>query len=448
MLSLVGVLVVAVFAAGATAAPAPAAAAASAPKPPDDPVFPLQWNLQAIGAPSAWATATGQGTVIAIVDSGVEVDHEDLASKIVGHVSCLGTNGSPSQCTPNAGVDDDGHGTHVAGIAAAATNNGIGIAGVAPDAGVLDVKALAERCTLSCTASGTADDVAAGIRYAADHGATVINLSLGNTTQSVFGPAFSAAIRYAWSKGVISVVAAGNDALLPSGFSDEPAIVVGALARDGTKASYANTIGNAKWALMAPGGEADTAQSCQSHPEGIISTYLGNRYVCLAGTSMAAPHVAGAAALLRSIGLGPQETVDRLLATARPLGDHAVYGAGALDVAAAVGAPPPPSTAEAAAVITTATPTASAPVDATGATTPAGDSPGPATAPAEPVPVRVPPRATPGGVTMQLPADQGSSPPVAPVAVAVALATMVATASAWQLVRGTARSGGRSLRHR
>src|SRR5581483_781899 len=166
VLSLVGVLVVAVFAAGATAAPAPAAAAASAPKPPDDPVFPLQWNLQAIGAPSAWATATGQGTVIAIVDSGVEVDHEDLASKIVGHVSCLGTNGSPSQCTPNAGVDDDGHGTHAA-------------------------------------------DVAAGIRYAADHGATVINLSLGNTTQSVFGPAFSAAIRYAWSKGVISVVAAG-----------------------------------------------------------------------------------------------------------------------------------------------------------------------------------------------------------------------------------------------
>src|SRR4051794_19040579 len=159
---------------------APALAVAP-PATPDDPGFSKQWGLQSIGAPGAWATATGRGTTIAIVDSGVALTHEDLqGGKIVGAVSCLDTNGYAGACR-TGGQDDDGHGTHVAGIAAATTNNGTGVAGVAPDASLLVVKVLRHGCdALGCTASGTSADVAAGIVYAADHGADVINLSLGD----------------------------------------------------------------------------------------------------------------------------------------------------------------------------------------------------------------------------------------------------------------------------
>ncbi|HEV3225850.1 MAG TPA: S8 family serine peptidase [Acidimicrobiales bacterium] len=306
---------------------------------PNDPGLPLQWNLQMIGAPQVWPVATGTGITIAIVDSGVDLGHEDLRTKVIGHATCVGSNGDVTKCdgSGNAGQDDNGHGTHVAGIAAAATDNGLGVAGVAPDASILDVKVLAQSCDPlnGCDATGSADDVAAGIKYAADHGAAVINLSLGNASQSVIGPAFQSAIDYAFNKGAIPVISAGNNYVLPSGGALN-AIVVGALARDGTKASYANSIGDAQWGLMAPGGEPDTAAGCQSHPIGVLSTYL-NGYACLAGTSMAAPHVAGAAAILRSMGVSQKDTISRLLGTARKIAPAAVYGAGALDLAAAAG---------------------------------------------------------------------------------------------------------------
>jgi hypothetical protein len=241
----------------------------------------------------------------------------------------------------------------VAGIAAAATDNGRGVAGTAPAARLIVVRALRHSCGVpgvasTCTASGTAADVEAGIRWAADRGATVINLSIGDTAQSVLGPAFAEALRYAWAAGSIPVVAAGNDIVLSSGFRDEPAVVVSAVARDGQAASYSNGVGEARWALAAPGGESerDTSAACGNDgpPNGILSTFFqGDRpdvkYACQAGTSMAAPHVAGALAILRSAGLSPQEAVDRLLATAadrgRP-GRDATYGAGLLDLAKAV----------------------------------------------------------------------------------------------------------------
>ena len=230
----------------------------------------------------------------------------------------------------------------MAGIAAAATNNGVGVAGVAPDASILDVKVLTQSCdpVTGCDATGTTEDVAAGIRYAVDHGASVINLSLGNASQSLFGPAFQTAIDYAFNKGAIPVIAAGNDFVLPSGGALN-AIVVGALDKDGTKSQYGNSIGDAQWALMAPGGEPDTADSCQSTPSGVLSTYSNNGYACLAGTSMAAPHVAGAAAVLRSMNFSQKDTINRLLTTAKKMEPAAVYGSGALDLAAASGATTP-----------------------------------------------------------------------------------------------------------
>lgn len=344
----------------ATVAPAPGAGAQAAA---NDPGFAqgLQWGLERIGAPQAWATARGDGITIAVIDSGIDLAHEDLVEKIVAQTTCIGTGGDASRCRGNA-QDDNGHGTHVAGIAAATTGNDRGVAGVAPGARLMAVRVLANSCTgppddQRCTASGTAGDVAAGIRWAVDNGAHILNLSLGGSTLSdvLVGCAFCDAIEYAWSKGVIAVVAAGNDQLLPTGFGQEPAVVVTATNRDDARASYSNTssglLRTARWPVAAPGGEAETDPAdCGSgrHPKGILSTYwipsAQNQYACLAGTSMAAPHVAGALAVLRSQGLAPLAAIERLLGTARDLGApgrDAVFGTGLIDLARAAGPAPP-----------------------------------------------------------------------------------------------------------
>jgi subtilisin family serine protease len=337
------------------AAAVPAHAGGSAP---DDPAFEqgLQWSLERIGAPGAWARATGEGVTIAVVDSGVDLRHEDLEPKLAGDVSCIGAAGSPSACT-GSGQDDNGHGTHVAGIALAVAGNARGIAGVAPDARLLAVRVLENSCDGGddCTAIGSADDVAAGIRWAADHGADVINLSLGGgTIQGVLGCAFCDAVEYAWAKGAVPVIAAGNDSALPSGFSDEHALVVTATTRADARASYSNAssglLREARWPVSAPGGEAETdADDCATGgtPKGILSTYWvqGQRdaYACQAGTSMAAPHVSGAIAVLLSRGLDPQAAVDRLLATSHDLGPPGrddQFGVGRIDLGRAVGTAP------------------------------------------------------------------------------------------------------------
>lgn len=343
----------------------------------------LQWSLDLVGAEAAWGRARGEGITIAVVDSGVDLDHEDLVSKIVGNVSCIGSNGDPRRCR-GAGQDDNGHGTHVAGIAAAATGNGKGIAGVAPDASILAVRVLADSCGgQGCQSEGTAADVAAGIRWATANGADVINLSLGGgAIQSTLGCAFCDAIEEAWAQGVISVVAAGNDAILPAGFGSTPAVVVTATTREDTRASYSNRndsiLTDARWPVAAPGGEAevDPAQcGTGGSPRGIVSTFLGpgpGGYACLAGTSMAAPHVSGGLALLRSAGLGPEQSIERLLATAEDLGPpgrDSTFGHGRIDLARALdrltatssgggpgGAPAPPTTAPGATPTTLAPP--------------------------------------------------------------------------------------------
>ena len=437
-----------------------AADAAPRTAPSNDPGSALQWGLTAIGAPDAWHVATGRGTTIAIVDSGAALGHEDLqGGKIVGAVSCLDTNADPMACTPG-GEDDDGHGTHVAGIAAATTGNGTGTAGVAPDASLLVVKVLRHGCDAlgtDCTASGTGDDVSAGIRYAADHGADVINLSLGNTTQSVLGASFSDALEYAWARGAIPVVAAGNGFVLPSGFSNQHAVVVGALNRDGDRASYSSGVGQAMWALSAPGGESDDKDSCNHDPLGILSTFWTtdaptNAYACLAGTSMAAPHVSGALAVLRSSGLTSQQAVDRMLATAHDLGSpgaDATFGAGALDLAAAVGpATPTSSTATTQPDGATPSSTTAPNSDPSSGTEPASSSSTPPPPPT--LPGRTTPSSVPPVVALPTSTTTGTAPrvaignrgvaddglPAGPVSVAALLCAGVGSASGWFLVRG------------
>ena len=322
-----------------------------------DPGRSRQWALDTIGAGEAWQVATGDGTTIAIVDSGIDVGHPDLRDKVDATTDCVGNDDAPGGCLDGAGTDDAGHGTHVAGIAAAATDNREGIAGVAPAARLLGVRVLANSCPpgtdpggAACEAEGTESDVAEGVRWAADHGADVINLSLGSVTQAVVGPGrvFADALAYAWDRGAIPVLVAGNDLLLPGSVVDIPAVIVSATARDDARASYSSGVGSVRWAVAAPGGESDDAESCEAAtPNGILSTFYRpapdgggtSGYACVAGTSMAAPHVAGALAVLRSAGLGQQEAVERLLATATdlgPAGPDSTFGAGRIDIAAAV----------------------------------------------------------------------------------------------------------------
>lgn len=316
---------------GLAAAAAPASAA-------NDPGVELQWGMARVGAETAWATSRGAGATIAIVDTGIDLDHEDLEGRVLP--------GRDFVDDDDVAQDEEGHGTHVAGIAAAAANNGLGVVGVAPEALLVPVRVLDGK------GQGTLDDVAAGIRWATEQGVDVINLSLGPERTDLepspaSGAALRAAIDQAWDAGIIVILAAGNDEAL--GLTDtSPAVVVGATDRDDRSATYAtdgdNELAGASFAMVAPGGATgDTAETCATSPVGILSTYRDDAeagsYACLAGTSMAAPHVAGTAALLRALGLDHVATRDRLLATAVDLGDPGadpVFGAGRLDVASAV----------------------------------------------------------------------------------------------------------------
>ena len=207
----------------------------------------------------------------------------------------------------------------MSGIAAAFKDNGKGIAGVAPDAELVVAKVLGAQGT------GEGSDVTAGIKWVVDHGAKIVNLSLGDPAQvvtAIISPSdMKPGIDYAWSKGAIPVLAAGNSntgglGLEGSSYGDMNAIVVGATGPDDKPAEYSTSTGGAKWAVAAPGG----AGSPTKKDGDIYSTFWKSReknaYTYLAGTSMAAPFVSGAVALLLAQGYDQQGAVNRLLETA------------------------------------------------------------------------------------------------------------------------------------
>jgi subtilisin family serine protease len=304
----------------------------------NDPGYAKQWNLEKIGAPAAWSRTTGAKVRVGIVDAGVDLAHEDLVGRVVANASCLKSKGDPNACTGSA-QDEVGHGTHVAGIIAANRDNGLGVAGVAPDAELVVAKVADEGGGIQI------DDANAGIKWVVDHGAKVVNLSLGDlifVRTAAFGSKLSEGIEYAWQKGAVPVIASGNSDLFGAGvgsqnYGDLDALVVGATGPDDLVADYSSPTGNAKWAIVAPGGASDGNETHQ-----IWSTYWEkdkqNQYGYLAGTSMAAPHVTGAVALLLAQGLSAQEAVQRLLDTADPTvscGADSPTCKGRLDVARA-----------------------------------------------------------------------------------------------------------------
>jgi subtilisin family serine protease len=311
----------------------PAMAAAS-----DDPFFARQWNLDRVGAPDAWDKATGKDVLIGMVDTGVESSHPDLVGKVVASATCLG-----GPCRDGIGEDDNSHGTEVAGIAAAATGNGKGIAGVAPDAKLLVAK------SLDATGAGRVDDINAGIRWVVDHGAKVVNLSLGDPDfllTSMVGTPLRPGIEYAWTRGAVPVLASGNYRVGvvdtgASNYGDLNALVVAATDRRDDVPRYSSAIGNAKWGLAAPGG----AGAPGGPDNNIITTGLGGSYGAVAGTSAAAPHVSGAVAVLLSMGLSPTAAVRRVLSTLDRGTDCGPGCQGRLDLGAAVAAGDPPAAA-------------------------------------------------------------------------------------------------------
>ena len=307
----------------------------------NDPEFSRQWGLDQIGAPAAWARTTGAGVRVGIVDTGVDLGHEDLAGHIVESTSCLETDGNPLKCAGSA-QDDFGHGTHVAGIVGAIKDNHKGVASVAPDAQLVVAKVFK---------GATADqaDVIAGIKWVVDHGAKVVNLSLGGAlfvAAATFGSELTDGVEYAWKHGAVAVVASGNDGLFGAGigsseYGNMDALVVGATGHDGKTADYSSPTGNAKWAVLAPGGS-----NHQTESDDIYSTIWKkgkvNSYGYLAGTSMATPHVTGAVALLLAQGLTKEQAVEKVLATADtvPCGANSEHCRGRLNVARATGAKP------------------------------------------------------------------------------------------------------------
>ncbi|GAB3016500.1 hypothetical protein GCM10011376_03930 [Nocardioides flavus (ex Wang et al. 2016)] len=331
-----------------------------------DPLRDLQWGLDQVRAEQAWTSTTGAGAVVAVVDSGVDFSHPDLRANLVQGATFTGCE-NQSPCGngdfrgPDGENNGDEHGTHVAGIVAAVTDNGIGVAGTAPDATILPVKVLED-------GSGSFEEIADGIRWSADNGADVINLSLGALpgvqalTLTGQESSVTEAIAYANDRGVSVIAAAGNSAtaLCNTPAFEPGAVCVASTDRNEAKSWFSELPNKADLkAVSAPGGagllfcEDDIVSTV---PLGTGSAACGEEdYDFYAGTSMATPHVAGVAALLFAQGRDREEVERVLLDTARqPLTDitgvySPVFGWGIVDAAAA-----------------TATPVATAPAPTTG----------------------------------------------------------------------------------
>ena len=277
--------------------------------------------------PAQAAGSGGAGVLVAVLDGWIDRSHKDFGGRAATGVSCVG-----GTCTAGQQADGCWHGTHVAGLVASSSF------GVAPRARILPVQVLTGDASGACT--GSPADVSAGIHYAVDAGARILNLSLGaDLPGESTGSAIPAAIQYAVSKDVLVVFSAGNSDAPMADTYGGGALIVAATGPSGQLANYSQH--GQGISLAAPGGQGagtdkDGKPICLGQSDCVTSLLSGGKYGVAAGTSMAAPQVSGTAALL--LGQNPARTRDqlaqRLTATARPL---AQAGAGLLDASAALG---------------------------------------------------------------------------------------------------------------
>lgn len=291
---------------------------------PDDPGFASQWGLVRIHCPEAWEVSRGQpGVVVAVVDSGIDLDHPELAPLLLPGLDVVDL----ADTAPPAGTrfegdwlqrddrpqDEVGHGTHVAGTIACVSNNGSGVTGINWLCSLLPVKVLTRIVHNDASgrvrAIGSAADIAAGIRWAVDHGAQIINLSLGGYSSTFVE---RDAVAYAVASGVVVVAAMGNDG---SGTPAHPAACPGVIAVGATdpldkRAPFSNF--GSHLSLVAPGTD-------------ILSTAWKATHGLQSGTSMACPHVSGVAALVKAWNpsLNAEQIATILRETAEPLREQA-----------------------------------------------------------------------------------------------------------------------------
>jgi serine protease len=308
------------------------------PTKPNDPMYGSQWHFTMVNAEDAWSRSQGQGVIVAVIDTGVSPGKLNNGStsrykrvpdlketELVPGYNFVNNNADPS--------DGNGHGTHVAGTIAQSTNNEFGVAGLAYKAKIMPIKVLSDG------GSGTVADIVNGIRWATDHGAKVINMSLGG---GMYNSSMARAVKYAHDKGVVVACAAGNGGRqkveYPAAYPG--AFAVSALGPDGKLAFYSSY--GKELAIAAPGGDTRMDLNKDGIPDGVLQDTIGrgdplkHGFFPFQGTSMATPHVAAAAALVIAQGINDPDRVEKILKeSARDLKDPIRYGAGALDAGAA-----------------------------------------------------------------------------------------------------------------
>lgn len=347
---------------------------------PNDPMYSQEWGLEKIQAAEAWNVAKGSDSItVAVIDSGIDYDHPDLAAHVI-----KGENFVPGE-DPGNPMDACGHGTHVAGTIGALTNNSTGVAGVNWNIKLQAIKVFSGSC------SGNLAPIVSAIHYAADNGAKVINMSLGGTGSC---GVYQEAVDYAKNAGVTVVVAAGNSSMDASNFAPancNGVLTVGASTSSDGRASFSNY--GSVVAIAAPGAGIMSTMM----PTSVLGTSRcsGSSYCLLDGTSMATPHVAGAAALLFSV--NSSLTSDRVkeilvsnadsISTDQPIGPRLNLLKAIQAVDGGGGTTPTPASPSG-----TITPTPTTPGEPT-PTTPIGSTPTPTTPPRDntPTPTEPPP---------------------------------------------------------
>ncbi|MCU1624128.1 MAG: Proprotein convertase in/kexin type 6 [Frankiales bacterium] len=346
---------------------------------------------------------SGAGVTVAVLDGWIDRSHPDFEGRVLPGADCRSGSCHAGMVTENCGAQ---HGTHVAGTVGASN------VGVAPKARILPVQVLSSNSKGECT--GTPAGVAAGIRYAVAHGAKVLNLSLGPDNPGGTNAAIPTAVHEAAQAGAVVVFSAGNADLPVSQSYGSDALIVAATGPSGQLASYSQY--GAGVNLAAPGGQPDSKNNC-AIATCVLSLYPGNQLAVAAGTSMAAPHVSGLAALLfaQAPGRSRSTVIARIESTAHPLSGA---GSGLIDVQRALGvatstpkATPSPTrepTQKPTVKPTTKPSATTAPTTPSVTTTPAVTAtPTPAPTPSEPSTVAVVPRKKDDGIPIPVAAGAG-----------------------------------------